>query len=152
MDNKKRNLQILKMAQDGISYQEIGKKIGLSKQGVGHILKRNFPDFKCVDKNNRISKGMLDSKIFEEKRKVYTRRYINEYIQIRIGNSREWILEHRYIMEQHLGRKLDKSELVHHRNCIKDDNRLENLELILIGMAHKGIVRCPHCLNEFSIK
>jgi len=40
------------------------------------------------------------------------------------------IQEHRAIMEAHLGRKLLKTEVVHHINRIRDDNRIENLQVM----------------------
>ena len=64
-------------------------------------------------------------------------RRVNEhgYVEIRVGRgypgamTNGYMLEHRYLMEQHLGRSLLPHETVHHKHGQRADNRIEELEL-----------------------
>lgn len=57
------------------------------------------------------------------------RQYHKSGYVVRWVPERGPVLEHRLVMEEHLGRLLASFENVHHVNGVKDDNRLENLEL-----------------------
>lgn len=65
--------------------------------------------------------------------------YVEEWCPVR----GRYVGQHRLVMERELGRFLSSSEVVHHRNHVKVDNRLENLELCASQGQHRSLHRGP---------
>jgi len=122
---------------------------------------------KLKDKRRPISEHLITDK------RMNGQGWINHYgyrmIGIKTKNGYCSLQEHRYIMEQALGRKLLREEHIHHKNGNILDNRIENLELINIkahgsleGKKAKGIPKpslhkepprkkCLFCGKEFIV-
>lgn len=124
-DSNKVN-RIYELFESGSSIAEIVKTLGTNRETVRqYLLKRYTPKQKraIVLKNFRQPKGQ-DSPNWKGGKEITKAGYVRLWI-----SRDERVLEHRKVMEEHLGRKLDRSEVVHHINGNNADNRLANLRL-----------------------
>ena len=105
---------------------EIVTKLHTNRETVRqYLLAKYTPEQKraIVRKNIRWLRGQ-DSPNWKGGKEITKEGYVVLWI-----SRKEKILEHRKVMEDHLGRKLTRSEVVHHINGNNADNRLSNLEL-----------------------
>ena len=118
--------RIYELFEGGASIAEIVERLNTNRETVRqYLLKRYTPKQKrvIVLKNFRQPKGQ-DSPNWKGGREVTKAGYIRLWI-----SRTERVMEHRLVMEQHLGRKLNRHEVVRHINGNNADNRLANLEL-----------------------
>lgn len=93
------------------------------------------PDSTTWKGGRPIKKGYIQVKVYPD------HPFYNE-----MASTTGYIPEHRLVMAQHLGRPLKRTEVVHHKNDNKLDNRIENLELYTSFQEHGRALqdRTPH--------
>lgn len=98
----------------GMSQSEVAKIIGCNGADVANRIKRlgysSWYEIKGSKANSEYERVFKDGKIRPK---------------------------HRVIVEEHLGRKLEADECIHHINFEKKDNRIENLHVFKDRAAHR---------------
>lgn len=129
----------------GLSNREIARRLDIVHGTVNYNLKK-------LNLKSHLRQGQRPK---DFKSKHFQNRTITSYGYIIIkkpehpnSDRQGYVLQHRLVMEKYLGRYLTKIEVVHHRNEIKSDNRIENLFLFPNDELHRGF----HILNKYATK
>jgi len=95
----------------------------------------------------------MDTRSKPEGSKRIARSHNKHYVLVKVNGK--WIPEHRYVMEQKLGRKLERSEMVHHIDEDTLNNDIANLQIVNASEHHrihnprrygnKPKVECGYC-------
>ena len=90
---------------------------------------------KNIGSNNAFWRG---GRMVDRKGYVYIYVYPDDFFAPMRSKRRCYVAEHRLVVAKHLGMCLLPWEIVHHKNGIKGDNRLENLSRLSSQSQHMG--------------
>ena len=144
--------KMLTLYERGLASTLVAKKLGRSHAQVYRILDsynviRSWDDYKAL----RYPPGTPPRWV-----KTMTRGYV-VWQAHRLGSLHVRILEHRLVMEKHLGRALRDDEDIHHKNRNRSDNRLSNLQ-VMSKSEHSSLHQadpfelssCPDCDHRWK--
>ena len=131
---------------DGLTEQQIADRLGTDRRAVNKVSRKHqWQKRRTGPERGDKHPGWKGG------RHVEGSGYVAVYCPDHPLANRKYVLEHRLVMEQMLGRYLVPGEVVHHKNGMKTDNRPENLELFQSNAAHlaetlKG--QCPRWTED----
>jgi hypothetical protein len=172
-DNIEKKKKAISLRLLGYSYTKISKILNVSKSNLNYWLKiipvpkEYTSEYK--EKIRDLKKEMLNRnkeeriKAYFNKKIIYAGYYAIHtpigYEGVTYSNGR-YVYEHRYIMEQKIGRLLNSTEIVHHIDGNKFNNYIDNLILvdsISHGKEHSKnkksnliLLKCFYCGNSFE--
>ncbi len=106
-----------------LTAEQTGVRLGISRFHV-----RNYMNAFGIKRRNKGQRKGARSMNWKGG-KIRHNGYIYVWTPDHPRNSGNYVAEHILVMEKHLGRLLEKGEVIHHKNRIRDDNQPENLKL-----------------------
>jgi fido (protein-threonine AMPylation protein) len=113
---------------------ELAREMNIYPQVIAHFLQRSKIK---ITKRNNSPKGEKSGRWKGGIRHVKGYRHFQKPGH-NLARGDGWVPEHRYIMQEKLGRKLLKNEVVHHKDGNKTNNNINNLELFENNKEHKS--------------
>lgn len=135
--------KVLALRDEGFSYEVISAEVGPSPAVIGRVCRENgrLGTYQARGESHGGWKGGR-----HENAHGYLLVLMDPdhpFSEMRLCNG--YVLEHRLVMAEHLGRPLKCSETVHHVNGDKKDNRINNLQLRQGRHGKHERFRCLDC-------
>lgn len=139
--SKSQSQQVLKLYKQGMSRNKIANSIDLSRHLVGRVLRHNRIDSRL---EKRYSKHCKRGGRISHLGYVMIRLVEDDPLYC-MTNQSGYVFEHRFIVAKTIGRPLKQNETVHHKNGIKEDNRIGNLQLRSKAHGPGQAYKCNCC-------